>query len=108
MLSSRREVVPLDGHQRDEAADPVCRSRGVDAGQDKEACVRASAGSSRGTSRAERQYRGGGSVVDNTMHRAQSGDSSSVSERLQLDGFCVTNDFGCFGLDTIKQCERGG
>ena len=32
MLSSRREVVPLDGHQRDEAADPVCRSRGVDAG----------------------------------------------------------------------------
>ena len=31
------EVVPLDGHQRDEAADPVCGRGGVEARQDKEA-----------------------------------------------------------------------
>ena len=36
-LHGRREVVPLDGHQRDEAADPVRGRGGVEARQDKEA-----------------------------------------------------------------------
>ena len=38
-LHGRREVVPLDGHQRDEAADPVRGRGGVEARQDKEAGV---------------------------------------------------------------------
>ena len=33
-LHGRREVVPLDGHQRDEAADPVRGRGGVEARQD--------------------------------------------------------------------------
>ena len=44
-----REVVPLDGHQRDEAADPVRGRGGVEARQDKEAGVRAFFGSGSGS-----------------------------------------------------------
>ena len=47
-LHGRREVVPLDGHQRDEAADPVRGRGGVEARQDKEAGVGACVGSCRG------------------------------------------------------------
>ena len=47
-LHGRREVVPLDGHQRGEAADPVRGRGGVEARQDKEAGVGACVGSCRG------------------------------------------------------------
>ena len=47
-LHGRREVVPLDGHQRDEAADPVRGRGGVEARQDKVAGVGAGVGSCRG------------------------------------------------------------
>ena len=47
-LHGRREVVPLDGHQRDEAADPVRGRGGVEARQDKEAGVGAGVCSCRG------------------------------------------------------------
>ena len=38
-LARKGEVVPLDGHQRDKAADPVRGRGGVEARQDKEAGV---------------------------------------------------------------------
>ena len=47
-LARKGEVVPLDGHQRDEAADPVRGRGGVEARQDKVAGVGAGVGSCRG------------------------------------------------------------
>ena len=108
-LHGRGEVVPLDGHQRDEAADPVRGRGGVEAWQDKEAGVGAGVRSGRGCAwRAEGPQGLGGGLVHDPVHCAQCGDAAAVGQGSELDGLRVADELCCFGLDFVEKGEGRG